>query len=107
MRILTVSEVKQVCKNMFGTTSVIANNSFGYVTDSGLYFCAAGTWFKVDQENWLGTPIDNSENIIILTAIMKTKENNMLAEVCESFLDGDSGNDAVDFYNALKEWDLL
>jgi hypothetical protein len=107
MRILTVSEVKHICKQMFGTTAVIANESCGYATNSGVYFCAAGTWFKVDTETWLGTPIDNSENIIIMFAVMLAKENNMLAEVCESFLEQSTGSDANDFFNALKEWDLI
>jgi hypothetical protein len=107
MKILTVSQVKHICKQMFGTTAVIANESCGYVTNSGLYFCAAGTWFKVNPETWRGTPIDNSETLTIMGSVAIAKERNMLAEVCESYLDEGSGSDAVDFINALKEWDLI
>lgn len=107
MKILTVSEVKHICKQMFGTTSVIANESCGYVTNSGVYFCAAGTWFKVDTKTWQGTPINNSENLVIMFSVITAKENNMLSEVCESFLEQSTGSDANDFYNALKEHDLI
>lgn len=107
MKILTVSQVKHICKQMFGTTTVIANASCGYVTNSGIYFCAAGTWFKIDPETWRGTPIDNSETLTIMGSVAMAKESNMLAEVCESFLEQSTGSDARDFENALKEWDLI
>lgn len=107
MKILTVSEVKCICKQMFGTTAVIANESCGYATASNIYFCAAGTWFKVDPKTWHGTPIDNSDNLVILLSVMIAKENNKLSEVCESFLEQSTGSDALDFYNALKEYDLM
>lgn len=107
MKILTVSQVKRICKQMFGTTTVIAHESCGYVTNSGIYFCAAGTWFKIDPETWRDTPIDNSETLTIMGSVAIAKESNMLAEVCESYLNESSGSDAVDFINALKEWDLV
>ena len=107
MRILTVSEVKHICKQMFGTTSVIANESCGYAINSGVYFCVAGAWYKVDTKTWRGTLIDNSEMLSIIGAIVTAKEHGMLADVCESFLEQSTGSDAKDFENALKEWDLI
>lgn len=107
MRILTVSEVKHICKQMFGTATTIANASCGYVVGTNLYFCAAGTWFKVDTETWSGTPINNSEMLSIIGSIIIAKEHGMLADVCESFLNEGTGSDARDFENALKEWDLI
>lgn len=107
MQILTVAQVKHICKQMFGTAAIIANESCGYVTNSGIYFCAAGSWFKVDPETWRGTPIDNSETLIIMGSVAIAKERNMLAKVCDSYLDEGSGSDSVDFINALKEWDLI
>jgi hypothetical protein len=107
MKILTVAQVKYICKKMFGTAAVIANESCGYITNSGIYFCAAGSWFKVDPETWLGTPIDNSETLTIMGSVAIAKEHSMLAEVCESFLNEGTGSDANDFVNALKEWDLI
>lgn len=107
MKILTVSEVRRICKQMFGPASVIANESCGYSTNSGVYLCAAGSWFKVNTKTWAGTPINNNEIMSILGSIIIAKERNMLSEVCDSYLDEGSGSDAIDFQNALKEWDLI
>jgi hypothetical protein len=107
MRILTVAEIKHICKQMFGTTSIIANESCGYAINSDMYFCVSGTWFKVDTKTWRGTPINNSETLFIMGAVAIAKEHSMLAEVCESFLNEGTGSDANDFVNALKEWDLI
>jgi hypothetical protein len=107
MQILTVAQVKQICKNMFGTTTVMANESCGYIVGTNLYFCAAGAWFKVNPKTWVGIPINNNEMLSIMSSVVIAKEHNMLAEVCESYLDEGSGSDATDFENALKEWDLI
>lgn len=106
MKILNVFEIRQVCKKMFGTSS-LANFCCGYVLNNYIYLGAFDTWFKIDMENTTMEPVNLDERHIILTSMMLAHDNGLVAEVCESFLEESTGSIAKDFVNALKEWDLV
>lgn len=106
MKILNVSEIKQVCKKLFGTSS-IANVCCGYVLRNYIYLGVLDSWFKIDMETDTMEPVNLDERHIILASMILAHDNGLVAEVCESFLEESTGSIANDFVNALKEWDLV
>lgn len=105
MILLTVNQIKKVCKFLFGSAALFAEHTCGYIHNNAMYLSIMGTWFSVTDKDGL-QPVDLSERHAILDMIITATDNGLFHEVCKSFLEEESKDLVTNLQNALKEWDL-